>query len=453
MLTKSDFLLFLEAPMHLWASKHIKSFKPYVSEYDRHLMEQGKEVEKLARNFLPGAEWQRTYKSGEFETRADALIKNDDDTYDLYEVKSTTNVEKEHLYDATFQSIVIGKNIKLNKIYIVTLNKDYILEDSLNINALFKKNDVTEKVKDLISETESKMNEALHVINLDSSKYIENCLKPDKCPCLDLCHPNLPGKSIFNIPLLNSKKARELLDSKIFEIKDIPLSFELSAKQKLIANVIRSGLPHLNKEGLKKFLDTLIYPLHFLDYETYPLAVPVYKGYKPYQHMVFQYSLHIVGDDKNIEHKEHLEIENCDPSVSLLAKLKDDIGSVGSVIVWNKTFEFERNKDMAGLYPEHKDFLDDVNSRMIDLADFINKEHYIHPDFLGSWSIKHVLPVMVPELSYKDLKVNKGDLAMLAWWELIHTSDKSKAKDLLEYCCLDTMAMVKIWEKLNLLTV
>jgi len=249
--------------------------------------------------------------------------------------------------------------------------------------------------------------------------------------------------------MLSPKKKRELVDSKIFDIEDIPLSFELSAKQKLIANVIRSGFPHLKKEGLQKFLDTFIYPLYFLDYETYPLAIPIYKGYKPYQHMIFQYSLHIVNKNKNTEHYEYLEIEPCDPSVNLLKKLKSDIGESGTVLVWNKTFEFERNKDMAKLFIEHKDFLDNVNSRMIDLADFINKEHYIHPDFLGSWSIKNVLPVMVPELSYKDLKVNKGDLAMLAWWELVNSSDKSKAKDLLEYCGLDTMAMVKIWEKLK----
>lgn len=448
MITKSDFLLFIKAPMHLWAKKHDKNFKQILSEYDKHLMEQGKEVEKLTRKLLPNAEWQKTFKFSEFETRADALVKNESGSYDLFEVKSEIDIKNEDYYDATFQTIVIGKNIKLRKIFIVTLNKDYILENELDIPMLFKKNEITEKVNSLTSEVESMMNDALHIINLKSPEYIEGCLKPNECPCPNLCHPHLPEKSIFNIPLLNPKKARELLDSEVFEIKDIPLSFELSAKQKLIANIIRSGLPHLNKESLKKFLNELVYPLHFLDYETYEPAIPIHKGYRPYQHMVFQYSLHIVDKNKNIDHKEHLEIEDCEPSKTLITKLKNDIRDNGSIMVWNKTFEIGRNNDMAILYPEHKDFLNSINNRIVDLADFVKNGYYIHPGFLGSWSIKNVLPVMVPELSYKDLKVNKGDVAMIVWWNLVHNEDKSMAEDLIEYCKMDTMAMVKIWEKL-----
>lgn len=449
MLTKSDFLLYLGAPLHLWAKKHNKLNKIVPSVFEQHLMKQGYEVEKLAHQLLPHATWQDTYVSEEFEIRRDALVKNSDGTYDLFEVKSSTTIKKEHMYDVTFQSIVMKEKTKLDKVYIVTLNKDYVLEDSLDIDALFVKNDVTEKVKELTSEVEEKMRDALHVMGKDKPDYIENCLNPKTCPCLDLCHPNLPEKSIFNIPMLSPKKKRELIDSKIFEIKDIPISFELSPKQKRIAGAIRSDIPHLNKVGLQKFLYTFIYPLYFLDYETYPLGIPIYKGYKPYQHMVFQYSLHIVNEDKSIVHKEYLETEVGDPSKKLLEKLKSDVGNTGTILVWNKTFEFERNKDMANLFPKHKIFLDDLNSRMVDLADFINKEHYIHPDFLGSWSIKYVLPVMAPDLSYKNMKVNKGDIAMITWWELIHSTDKSIAKDLLEYCELDSFGMVKIWEKLN----
>lgn len=449
MLTKSDFLLYMSAPLHLWAKKHNKLNKIVPSVFEQHLMKQGYEVEKLAHKLLPQATWQEAYVSYEFEVRRDALVKNPDGTHNLYEVKSSTTIKKEHLYDVTFQSIVMKDNTKLNKIYIVTLNKDYILENSLDIQSLFVKNDVTDKVKELTDEVEEKMRDALNVMSKEKPDYIENCLNPKTCPCLDLCHPNLPEKSIFNIPMLSPKKKRELVESKILEIKDIPISFELSPKQRRIAGTIRSNIPHLNKVGLQKFLDTFIYPLYFLDYETYPLAIPIYKGYKPYQHMVFQYSLHIVNEDKSVVHKEYLETEIGDPSKNLLEKLKNDIGNTGTILVWNKTFEFERNKDMANLFPEYKEFLENVNSRMIDLADFINKEHYIHPDFLGSWSIKYVLPIMAPDLSYKNLKINKGDVAMIAWWELIHSSDKSIAKDLLEYCGLDSFGMVKIWEKLK----
>lgn len=449
MLTKSDFLLYLKAPLHLWADKHNKLAITSPSIFNQHLMKQGYEVEKLAHELLPYAKWQEKFVSDGFESRSDALIKNVDGTYDLYEVKSTTSIEKEHYFDATFQYIVKSKTIKLNKVFIVILDKDYIRGDDLDIKSLFKINDVTNKVKDLVVEVAEKMTEAENVVNKEKPDYIENCLKPDECPCLSLCHPNLPQKSIFNISSIHPKKKRELLDSKIIDIKDVPDNFPLSSKQRKILNILKSNISYINSKGLQDFLRTFNYPIYFLDYETYALAIPIYKGYKPYQQMVFQYSLHIVNEDASITHTEYLETELRDPSINLVKKLKQDIGDVGSVIVWNKTFEKGRNEDMSKLYPEHKEFLLDLNKRIIDLADFIKKEHYIHPDFLGSWSIKDVLPVMVPDLSYKDLKVNKGDKAMLAWWKLIHSDDKSEAKDLLEYCGLDTLAMVKIWESLK----
>lgn len=449
MLTKSDFLLYLKAPLHLWAEKHNKLNKLVPSVYDQHLMRQGYEVEKLAHELLPNAIWQKPYVIDGFEVRQDALIKYPDGTGQLYEIKSSTEVKREHLFDVTFQSIVIESEIKLKKIFTVTLNKDYVLKGKIDVNSLFVVNDVTKEVKELRNTVEDLMYEAQNIVNTKKPDHVENCLNPKTCPCIDLCYPSLPKKSIFNIPYLSHKKKRELLDSKILSINDVSEELPLNTMQKKIVTAIKTNKPYLDKSKLQNFLDSFVYPIYFLDYETYPLAVPIYNNYKTYQHMVFQYSLHIVQENQTITHKEFLETELGDPSRNLIKKLKEGIGDTGSsVVVWNKTFEFERNKDMANLYPEHKEFLENINSRMIDLADFINKEMYIHPDFLGSWSIKNVLPVMVPELSYKSLKVNKGDQAMLTWWEMVHNSDKSKSKDLLEYCGLDTLAMVKIWEKL-----
>lgn len=449
MITKSEFLLFLKAPMHLWAKVNDKLEKKTPSIYEQHLMKQGYEVEKLAHQLLPNAIWQKPYFTDNFEIRQDALIKYLDGTGHLYEIKSSTEVKKEHLLDVTFQSIVTEKELKLTKVFVVTLNKDYVLNGKLDINSLFVVKDVTKDVKKLKNIVEDLMYQAVNVINTENSEKIESCLNPKNCPCPDLCHPNLPKKSIFNIPYLSSGKKRYLIESKIIDIKDVPDDLPLNPMQRKIVTAIKTGKPYLNNTKLKEFLDSFIYPIYFLDYETYPLAVPIYNNYKTYQQMVFQYSLHIVNIDGTVEHKEHLETEQGDPSRKLINKLAEDIGPTGSVVSWNKTFEMGRNDDMARLYPDKSEFLKSVNSRMIDLADFINKEMYIHPEFLGSWSIKNVLPVMVPSLSYKKLKVNKGDQAMLTWWKMVNSEDKSKSKDLLDYCSLDTLAMVKIWERLR----
>lgn len=449
MLTKSDFLLFLKAPLHLWAKKHKKLKKLAPSVYEQHLMKQGYEVEKLAHQLLPNATWQKAYFTDELEIRQDALIKFEDGTGNLYEVKSSTEVKKEHLYDLAFQLITMENKIKLKKLFTVTLNEDYVKKGKIDINSLFVVTDVTKKVKDLRPTVEEKILDAINVSNKENKDYIDNCLTPKTCPCIDICHPSLPEKSIFNIPYLSHKKKRDLVDSKIIDINDIPENYELNPRQKKVLTALKTNNPYINNGELKNFLNSFVYPIYFLDYEAYPVAVPIYDNYKTYQPVVFQYSLHIVNSVGNIAHKEYLEQELGDPSKNLVKKLKESIGPVGSVISWNKQYESARNEELARLQPEYKDFLEDVNKRMIDLADFINKEMYIHPDFLGSWSIKNVLPVMVPDLSYKKLKVNKGDQAMLVWWEMVNSKDKSEAKNLLEYCSLDTLAMVKIWESLK----
>jgi len=467
MLTKSDFLLFLEAPMHLWAKEHGKLQITAPSTYDQHLMKQGYEVEKVAHDYLKqfvlpkykNAEllWQQTYVSGEYQSRADGIIHDlDTDTYDLYEIKSSTSEKKDHLPDATFQSIVIGDTLTIGSIHLILLNDEYVRGESLDIEQLFKVPDVTSDVAEMTPAVFAQMREALRITKLDSSAAVLNCLSPKSCPCLNLCHPNLPPYSIYNIPNLTPKKRRELEDAKTIAIEDIDLNFTFTPKQQKIVDVMQSMTPFIDKITIQGLLQGLTYPLYFLDYETYDEAMPLYKGHKPYQKMVFQYSLHIVSDNSTeIQHEEYVATEQGDPAKDLLKHLRSRISDTGSVIVWNKAFEGGRNKEMGELYPEYKEFLTDTNNRMFDLMEIVSKGYYLHPEFKGRWSIKNVLPVMVPELSYNDLDINKGDVAMIAWWEMIHSSDtntKQKTIDsLLKYCGLDTLAMVKIWEKLKVL--
>jgi len=153
------------------------------------------------------------------------------------------------------------------------------------------------------------------------------------------------------------------------------------------------------------------------------------------------------------KHTEYLSTENEEPSRTLIKKLSDEIGTTGTVFVWFKPFEMTRNKELAVLHTDYADFIIELNDRIYDLGDFINLGYYLHPDFKGSWSIKNVLPVMVPELSYQDMEIGKGDQAMMAWRDMINgdlvESEKKKIKEaLLKYCQLDTLGMVRIFQKL-----
>lgn len=461
-LTKSDFLLFLEAPRHLWVEKHDLMHKT-PSAMDIHNMDQGYEVEALAREYLvkqvlnpdESLIFQKTFTDRQFSVRTDSLIhKPASDSYDLYEVKSGTSVKKENLYDVAFQFLIVKKQIKIDWVFILHLDSDYIRYSFLDLAELFLAEDVTQEVLNRLDEVDKLRDIALETALNPSSEGIQPCLNPKSCPCVEICFPGLPEYSIFDIPRLSAKKKIELVDQGIIDIKDLPTTFALNAKQRLIVEVAQSKQEVINREAIQKEFQRFTFPLYFLDYETCLLAIPLFDGYKAQQQMVFQYSLHKMESlDGVILHTEHLAITQDDPSNSLIRQLREDIGSTGTVFVWNKSFEMTRNKELAFIHPEYAVFLEELNDRIYDLGDIINLGHYLHPKFKGSWSLKNVLAVMVPELSYEEMEICKGDQAMTAWWAMINSTlsdeDVEKTKNaLLEYCKLDTWAMVKIWEKL-----
>lgn len=461
-LTKSDFLLFQEAPRHLWAAKH-DLIDQTPSPFEINVMRQGYEVEGLAKKYLekivlkPDEKliFQKTFTDGQFTVRTDILIHRPaSDSYDLYEVKSGTSVKKENIFDVTFQFLIVNKHIKIDRVFILHLNSEYIRYSNLNLAELFMAEDVTEKVLELKVEVDKLRDIALETALKPSQEGIQPCLNPKSCPCPNICHPELPEYSIFDIPRLTKKKKTELLSLGIVDIKDVPKNYPLNQKQRQIVDVVQSNQECINREAIQKEFQHFTFPLYFLDYETYLSAIPMFDGYKPQQQMVFQYSLHKMESlNGDIHHTEHLAFTKDDPSKSLIKQLREDIGDTGTVFVWFKPFEMTRNKELAIIHPEFAAFLEDLNDRIYDLGDFINFGFYLHPEFKGSWSIKNVLPVMVPELSYDEMEIGKGDQAMMAWWELIN--DRNSMKDaektktaLLAYCKMDTWAMVKIWNSL-----
>ena len=228
----------------------------------------------------------------------------------------------------------------------------------------------------------------------------------------------------------------------------------MKPKQRLVAERAKTKKIHINQKAISTELESIRYPLYFLDYETCISAIPHYDGYHPQQQIVFQYSLHKLEKQVGESfHYEHISLVDDDPTLPLLERLKDDIGNSGTVIVWNKSFEMTMNKEVAKLHPEYADFLEQLNERIYDLGDIVNLGYYLHPGFKGSWSIKHVLPVMVPELSYKGMVIGKGDQASMAWWNMTFGQVDQREKEqlteaLLRYCELDTLAMVEIHRKL-----
>lgn len=464
-ITKSDFLLFCEAPRHLWARKHGLLDEIIPSDFDRHLMEEGGRVEALGHAYLekcvlPGfagarLEWQETFTDRGFECRVDGLVcKAEGGGCDLYEIKSGTSVDKANLLDVTFQALILEKHLKIDRYFLLHLNKEYIRSGDVDLSALFTSEDVTLKVVEWRDEVRQLREDGLRAAGLASPDDAAPCYAPRDCPCPDLCHPHLPDFSIFDIPGLRSNRKDELLGMGIRRAADIPAGFPLNEKQSRVAELARTVKELLDRDGIAAELGQLTYPLFFLDYETCICALPPFEGYHPQQQAVFQYSLHkLDSPGADPRHCEHLSPPGGDPALPLLESLHEDIGGVGSVVVWNKTFEKTMNQEMARLHPRYAPFLENLNTRIYDLADIVNKGYYLHPGFKGSWSIKNVLPVMLPGLSYDGLDIAKGDQASMAWWRMnfggLEGGEIARLREaLLRYCELDTLAMVEIFQKL-----
>jgi hypothetical protein len=464
LLSKTDFLLYLECPMHLWAKVHGQSdLTP--SPMTQSLFRQGYEVEQLALEYLrefvirPSAgkriSSQETFSDVPFAARVDALVHVPaTDCYDLYEIKSSTSVDKEHYWDCAFQYLVLKQYLRIEHVFLLHLNREYILGDHLDMEQLFVAEDVTGKVQEYAESAKDERQKALQVALHEESHGIEHCYSPKNCPCPQLCHPSLPDFSIYDIAGLQKPKKQALERMGIFEAAKVPPTFKLNENQRQIVHMAQHGMPLVDQDGIRNALAQLSFPLYFLDYETFNAAIPMYVGYHPQQQMVFQYSLHRLDALGGIlTHTEHVCTDRKEPSLGLLDKLSHEVGSCGTVLVWNKLFEMTRNSEMAEIHPEYQPSLEDMNSRIYDLADFVKKGLYLHPGFRGSWSIKNVLPVMVPGLSYENMEIGEGGQASEAWWQMVYGDAPLEEKErtrqaLLKYCELDTLAMVKIYERL-----
>jgi hypothetical protein len=246
-----------------------------------------------------------------------------------------------------------------------------------------------------------------------------------------------------------------LVDDSCLDITSVPDTLKLSEGQLLQVQTAKKGEAYVDEEAIADFMRHFEYPLYFIDYESYLPAIPIFDRYGPYQNIVFQYSLHVMRTPgSELEHFEFLATTPSEPSRDLVAKMRADIGNVGTVIVWHKPFEMGRNREMAKLNPTYEQFLVEVNERVVDLKEIFSKGMYIDPKFKGSASIKKVLPVLVPELSYKELPINNGADANKKWGEMVHGDISPSEKqdvvtNLLVYCKQDTFAMVKIFQYLQ----
>ena len=237
---------------------------------------------------------------------------------------------------------------------------------------------------------------------------------------------------------------------KIEFLADIPNDFPLTARQKTIVEASKTDKPIIDRAGISDFLDTLSYPLYYFDFETINPAIPLFDKTRPYQTIPFQFSLHVQNEPGgDCVHHEFLLEERQDPREKLIQEMLRLLGTSGGIVAYNMTFEIQCIKGLADSFPKYSDWLLALIPRFRDLIVPFRKGYYVHRDFHGSASLKDVLPVMVPSLSYKKLEIQEGETASLKYelWVsgLMEPAAWEKTRsDLLRYCAVDTLGMVEI---------
>ena len=381
----------------------------------------------------------------------------------IYEVKSSTEVKDIYLHDVSIQYYVL-KNLgyKIKSAHVVHINNEYVRGDELDIYELFKIVDVTSEVDTIqsniptiLKEFETYLSDKENEPNIDIGSH---CKKPYECDAKNYCwkvQRDIPDYSVFNIFNLGSKKQIELYNQGIINIDDIPQNFDMTVNQAQAVENYKSKVSYIDKESIKTFLENLTYPIYHLDFETYQQSIPQYKGLKPFEQIPFQYSLHIEHEDGTLTHKEYLSQDGVDSRYELAQKLCDDIPNDVTVLAYNMSFEKGVIKRLANTFADLEQHLLAINENIQDLMTPFQKKWYVTPSMNGSYSIKYVLPALVPEFekAYKDLVgVQNGSQAMNAFASMSKLEEGEKMKlssSLLEYCKLDTLAMVKVLEKLR----
>ncbi|MBQ3352756.1 DUF2779 domain-containing protein [Candidatus Saccharibacteria bacterium] len=468
-LSKTDLRLFLDSPRHLWAKYH-GVWHPSFSDFDKKTATDGYRVEKLAMDYLEHnyavdgkiLKKQQTFISESFLVRTDGLIYDPKtDTYDLYEVKSSTfdenepKLDKTNLYDIAFQSLVLEKNIKVKNYYLLMLNANYRRKGNLDLDLLFRVVKINKEIKELKDDVLKFRQEMISVVDAEECDAFEACYSPGTCGCKEICHPNLPEHNIYEMFARSRTSIKKLRSEGILGITDVPSDFALNNRNERLIQVYKGKTNRLiESKKIKEILASYEYPIYFLDYETVSDPIPQFDGIRPYQNLATQYSLHVVQVDGTITHHEYIYEGNDCPLRYTVEDMIRHVGTSGTILVWNEMFEKGVNRRAAESYPDLAEEIMFINARIKDLGDAFKKLFYIDKNFHCSWSIKKVLPVMCPECSYKELPINHGDQASFEWIKMNseETSMNEKARireNLLRYCELDTWAMVRIWQELK----
>ncbi|RPI76746.1 MAG: DUF2779 domain-containing protein [Desulfobacteraceae bacterium] len=481
-LSKSKFILGLQCHKALWLDSHEPGLQTEADEAQEALFDLGHKVGTLAQQLFPGGvlieyngkspdlmirDTQKSILSGTktiYEAtfafdgvlvRVDLLHKTGR-TWRIYEVKNSTEVKAEHEQDAAIQYYVLkGNGIDVSHAYIVHINKNYVRQGDLEVRKLFSIQDITPQVKDLQASVKKELGMQKKVIkgDLPDISIGLHCDKPYPCKFHEHCWDHIPENSVFDLMGKGVPKFQLYANGIVLQ-KDLPLH-GLNKSQRLQVEATLKKKNTVNKRNVKKFLAQLWYPLCFIDFETYNYPIPLFDGASPYAQIAFQYSIHLLNKPGGkLEHYEFLsDPPDQNPQEKLLRELLKVVPDSACMIAFNASFEKKILKCLAALYPQYRKRVHNIVDHFVDLMQPFKSQDIYYWQFHGSYSLKVVLPVLIPKLTYEGMAVSDGNMAgraFLSMPDIDNPKEKQKIrKALLKYCELDTFGTVEIMEKMK----
>lgn len=482
-LSKSKFISGLQCDKRLWLSVHEKDAPELqVDPGLQVIFDHGTHVGELAREHIQGgvlidlphyevrervAATQRALESGakviyEASFLADDVFVAVDilhrrgRRWTLTEVKSTCKVKPAHIPDAAVQTHVVRRaGLDVARTEVMHLNRDCCFP---NLDDLFVRTDVTERVKEEIVDVPREARRQLRVLRGPEPDVEpgDHCTAPYDCPFIARCWPENPEHHVSTLYRIGGKQLDRLLEDGIETIHDIPDALELGDIADRQRRAVQSGRVMV-EQGLKKALAQLEHPIAYLDFETIGLPIPIWDGCRPYDAVPVQFSCHLEDASGELRHYEWLAEGPSDPRAALAEALVHAVRGAKTIVAYNAGFEVGCIQDLRAAVPEFDRELRRVERRVRDLLPIV-RENVYHPDFGGGFGVKRVMPALVPALSYEELAIQDGGSATVELERLLLRSSEMTASEpaklrsaLLDYCRMDTLAMVKIVERLRAL--
>jgi predicted RecB family nuclease len=484
-ISKSKFVAGVQCLKRLYLQVHEPGLAAGPDASDQAIMEQGREVGLLARQMFPGgvevdssdgaeqsiratrelianpevpAVFEGTFENGGVLVRVDVLQRRRDGRWRLLEVKSTTDLKEHHLDDVAIQARVVSRSgLDLAASCLMHVNRNYVFQGgSIDVRHFFRIRNLTRRVKRLQPKLTFQLRAEFTVLNMPKAPNIppgSHCTEPVTCEFFDRCNPPRPDDHVGYLPRIRASAVEELVEMGVESIRDIPDDFPLNERQRRACTCVQTGEPWFSAD-LGEELKGLKYPLFFMDFESVNAAIPRFPGMRPYDQLPFQWSVHVLGEPgTEPEHHEFLATDTTDPRRGFIASLCPVLGKSGSILVYS-AFESQRLAELAAWLPEFAGRIEKIQRRLWDLLPVI-RSHVYHPRFAGSFSLKYVLPALVPEMTYEGMEVADGTDAGQAWESLVRGSLNQSGREktmkaLLAYCGQDTLAMVRLVEKLRM---